>query len=205
LTGVFLIANDAICHTFWHFYKPEDFDGIDSEKAARFGPLIPDFYEHNDRYLSKLLDKVDEDTVVIIVSDHGFQSSGKLPQEKSIGEFDYLDAERMNDDKVTVGQSGCHQMDGIFIACGPPIRKGAVVKADIYDVAPTILALMGLPVSGEMEGDVLTEIIDPAYLEKHPVRQVRSFEDYLERIEIAVDQEADEEAIKRQLQALGYL
>jgi len=36
-------------------------------------------YEHDDAYLADLLAKVDANTVVIVVSDHGFKASGRLP------------------------------------------------------------------------------------------------------------------------------
>ena len=40
-------------------------------------------YRHNDRYLGELLELLDKDTVVLIVSDHGFQAGGKLPSAAS--------------------------------------------------------------------------------------------------------------------------
>ena len=81
---VFLIAVDPISHTFWHYFEPGRFPGFEQAysqaDAARLGPLVPAMYEHNDRTLAQLLEAVDEDTVVIVVSDHGFKASGRLPQ-----------------------------------------------------------------------------------------------------------------------------
>ena len=51
--------------------------------------------------------------------------------------------------------------DGFLLAVGDGIRPGATLeRASVLDVAPTILYLMGLPVARDMEGRVLTEIVD---------------------------------------------
>ena len=72
LAMVFLIAVDPVSHTFWHYFEPEKFEGVPADDAARLGPIVPAMYEHDDRTLARLLELVAEDTVVIIVSDHGF-------------------------------------------------------------------------------------------------------------------------------------
>ena len=55
--------------------------------------------------------------------------------------------------------SGSHKRNGIFIACGPNIKQGiGLESARIYDVAPTILHMFGLPVPDDMDGRVLKEI-----------------------------------------------
>jgi arylsulfatase A-like enzyme len=51
-------------------------------------------------------------------------------------------------------------MNGIFLAYGQAIQPGVVVKnAQIVDLAPTILHLMGEPVPGRMDGVPLDEIL----------------------------------------------
>ena len=55
--------------------------------------------------------------------------------------------------------SGIHQKDGIFIGCGPDIKQGIEIdRAKIYDIAPTILHMLGSPVPDDMDGRVLREI-----------------------------------------------
>ncbi|HEX5439559.1 MAG TPA: hypothetical protein VFW76_01645, partial [Ktedonobacterales bacterium] len=55
-----------------------------------------------------------------------------------------------------------HQKDGVFYACGPSIKAGMSGPQQtpfaIYDVLPTALHLMGLPVPGGLDGRVLHEI-----------------------------------------------
>ncbi|HXF60005.1 MAG TPA: DUF2304 family protein [Caldilineaceae bacterium] len=58
------------------------------------------------------------------------------------------------------GISGTHRMNGIFMAYGAAIRPGAVVEnASLYDLAPTILHLMGEPAPPHMDGRVLSEAL----------------------------------------------
>lgn len=57
-------------------------------------------------------------------------------------------------------KSGDHSMYGVFMAFGPDINKGLDLKgAEIYDVAPTILHMFGIPVPEDMDGRILNEII----------------------------------------------
>lgn len=60
-------------------------------------------------------------------------------------------------------RSGNHDLEGIFMACGPGIRGGVKLHdARIIDIAPTILHAMGLPIPGDMDGRALVEILDDA-------------------------------------------
>ncbi|MBU7036243.1 MAG: phosphodiesterase, partial [Theionarchaea archaeon] len=50
-----------------------------------------------------------------------------------------------------------HRMNGILAACGPHIKKG-IVHASVYDIAPTLLSLFGIPVPDDMDGTVISQI-----------------------------------------------
>jgi predicted AlkP superfamily phosphohydrolase/phosphomutase len=61
------------------------------------------------------------------------------------------------------GPTGDHRLEGILIASGPAFRPGADPHcADLLDVAPTVLHLLGIPVPDDMDGRVLTELLEPA-------------------------------------------
>jgi predicted AlkP superfamily pyrophosphatase or phosphodiesterase len=205
LTSLFLIANDPICHTFWHFYQPEKFKNVNLNKAERLGKLIPNFYKHNDKYIETLLEKVDVNTVVMIVSDHGFEPSGIIPEHVSKEKFEQLQKEAIKDGTVAIGKSGKHHIDGVFIAYGPCIRKGIKFKAHIYDLAPTIMAVLGLPISEDMDGRVVTEIIEPSFLQKHPIQTISSYDDYITLIKQKVSKEVDQKDMIDYLRSLGYI
>ncbi|MDY7075597.1 MAG: alkaline phosphatase family protein [Chloroflexota bacterium] len=102
--------------------------------------------------------------------------------------------------------SGNHRQDGVFIAWGKGIKRDEIVQgAQITDVAPTALYLMGVPVPGDMDGRVLTDIFDEAYLADHPIQQQRHtvIEQGQTLDEAYSDQDADK--VRRRLEALGYL
>ena len=81
---------------------------------------------------------------------------------------------------ISYGRGGNHRLNGIFLAYGPGIKKAQRVDAKIYDIAPTILHIFGLPIPNDMNGRVLMEIfeedsefarrkpkyVDPSYYEK---------------------------------------
>ena len=81
-----------------------------------------------------------------------------------------------------------HSLNGIFLAYGEGIKKGCKIdKAKIYDIAPTILHILGLPIPNDMDGRVLMEIfeedsefsrqpvyVDPSYYERDEKEKIRS-------------------------------
>src|SRR4029453_12281030 len=122
-------------------------------------------------YRAGLLKEVSKDTVVMVVSDHGFEASGRLPQKRPAGEyaesFEKERAQALAAGTGTPRPPGQPTRDGIFIAAGGPIRKGVAASGSVLDISPTILALMGLPVPSDMKGRVLTEILEPDFLARH--------------------------------------
>ncbi|HEX2030316.1 MAG TPA: alkaline phosphatase family protein [Actinomycetota bacterium] len=61
--------------------------------------------------------------------------------------------------------SGLHLRDGIFVLAGPRVRGTGEASADIVDVAPTALALLGLEPPAEMEGRVLDDLVEVPHRE----------------------------------------
>jgi predicted AlkP superfamily phosphohydrolase/phosphomutase len=59
-----------------------------------------------------------------------------------------------------------HWQEGVIAVDAPGVRPGERLSADIHDVAPTTLALLGLPVPETMNGRVLHEAFD----DRLPVR-----------------------------------
>ena len=71
----------------------------------------------------------------------------------------------------TFGNSGDHRMNGLIALMGEGIRENEIISgAQIIDVAPTILYLLGLPVPVDMDGRVLKEALQEGLLASHPVR-----------------------------------
>jgi len=97
---------------------------------------------------------------------------------------------------------GNHLLDGICMVAGSGVRAGPqMCEADITDVAPTVLALLGLPIPDYMDGRVLSEaFIDP------PTVTIQAVPHEPDRAEAAQAFSADEQAqIEQRLRNLGYL
>jgi len=102
------------------------------------------------------------------------------------------------------GQRGAHTMDGIFMARGREIKRGAKVSgASIIDVAPTALHLMGCKVPSDMDGKVLEDIFEEAFLRQHPVEFVQAVKD-TEEAQSAMSPE-EEKTVMERLRNLGYI
>lgn len=71
------------------------------------------------------------------------------------------------------GISGTHRMNGVLLLHGQPVRPGVQIEdASLYDLAPTILHLMGEPVLSDMDGQVLTGALTPPYADPSRIRYV---------------------------------
>jgi predicted AlkP superfamily phosphohydrolase/phosphomutase len=69
-------------------------------------------------------------------------------------------------ESVDRGISGTHRMNGMFLMWGGPVQAGLWLDgARIYDLAPTILHVMGEPVPVDMDGSVLVRALKPEYQE----------------------------------------
>jgi len=100
--------------------------------------------------------------------------------------------------------NGFHRPEGIFIAYGKDIREGFAFKgADIMDLAPTVLHLMGLPVPDDMDGKVLREILKDEARDGYPLKSEPAEEFSGEAKKDYTDEE--EEKIRKRLKALGYI
>jgi predicted AlkP superfamily phosphohydrolase/phosphomutase len=102
-------------------------------------------------------------------------------------------------------RTGTHRMDGILLFSGPGIKPGSTVTdAHLWDIAPTVLALMGVPIPTAMDGQVIASPLSAEYVEGLSIRYAESA---LDDVVHAAPQLGDEEErlIRERLDALGYL
>ena len=94
-----------------------------------------------------------------------------------------------------------------MLAYGPAIRNGTeMTDAEIIDLAPTILHLLGLPIPDDMDGKVLTEMLTAAYQASHPLRHVEAPSETRSGEDQSGGYSAEEAAeIEERLKSLGYL
>lgn len=65
--------------------------------------------------------------------------------------------------------------EGLIALSGAGVVPGAMTTSGERDIAPTVLHLLGMPVSDELEGSVLEAPLSPAFRSAHPVRRVSSY------------------------------
>ncbi|MBN1491652.1 MAG: alkaline phosphatase family protein [Phycisphaerae bacterium] len=66
-------TSDRLQHMFWVTEDPEH-PLYDEGFTAEYGHVIPDMYKNMDRILGKALDRIDKDTALFVLSDHGFNT-----------------------------------------------------------------------------------------------------------------------------------
>ncbi len=102
--------------------------------------------------------------------------------------------------------NGFHRKNGIFIAYGIPFKKNYHIKdAKIIDIMPTILYSCGIPIPDDLDGKVLDDIFNDAFLSKQDKR-FKEADKFVSPSQVE-DVYSDEESkkIEEHLKSLGYL
>ena len=115
-----------------------------------------------------------------------------------------LDDRTLLSSENTTRPSGIHRDHGIFIASGQHLEKNKKFEgAKIYDIAPTVLYLLGIPVPDDMDGRVLEDAINRDYLKENPIKKGVAVTS-VEGAPKSFDRE-ETTAIKDRLKGLGYI
>ena len=156
LNMVYFGLSDVAGHFYWRYREPGKFGyPVPLEHSKLMGGHIDQAYRVLDEWLGGLLEDVSEDTLVMVVSDHGMHAS--------------------NLTKPKHPQSGGHEdsPDGVFILAGPGVQAQGLLTADarrvgdILDLTPTWLDFLGLPIGTAMKGHSLRALMTSAWQESH--------------------------------------
>jgi len=100
--------------------------------------------------------------------------------------------------------NGLHTMEGIFLAWGKGIRRGARIEgAEIADIAPTILYSVKAKIASDMDGRVIREIFTDTFLDENEA--VFFDPDLASPVQSEDITPEDHETMKDKLKGLGYL
>jgi tetratricopeptide (TPR) repeat protein len=183
-------------HRFQHCMAPR-LAICPEEDYRRYRDAVTGFYVKQDELIARIVEAAGPGTTIMVVSDHGFKTGAGRPQNV----LPYTTEQPVE----------WHRENGIFILSGPGARPGPLApRATLFDIAPTLLYLVGLPASEEMPGRVLLEAIDPAFVAAHPARTIPSYERIGAPRQTTVvasgqgTREAEEELLAN-LRALGYI
>lgn len=199
LLAVYFGAIDQMGHGFMEFHPPK-LPHVSDEDFEWFGNVLTATHQFHDMMLGRLMELVGEDTTIILLSDHGFHSGALRPKL-------HRDAEDPNKLRGPgVDPLAWHRPHGILVISGPGIKKDELVHgASLLDIAPTVLALLGLPVGDDMDGKALSHIFsEPATVDRISTHEPEHPEDGVHRGEQAEDPYAAQQMLQ-QLVDLGYI
>ncbi len=184
LMMVLLTGIDRVSHMLWGaidepeaYPEPLRFEGASREAAVA---ALEGYYAYTDALIGRILEGYGEDDLVIVVSDHGFEAGTGLGFLTGVHETEAA-------------------LHGVIFARGEGISRGIRVHGTtIFDVAPSVLAWLGLPVAADMDGRVVPFI-------RGPEPTVVETYDHLAVEHVSDGGSGAESELLDQLRALGYV
>jgi predicted AlkP superfamily phosphohydrolase/phosphomutase/Flp pilus assembly protein TadD len=179
-------GTDAVNHLFAPYHPPLR-DGVSQDGYRKYWPAVANYYSEVDRLLGEWMNVLPRDTTLILMSAYGFRWGKDRPKEPPKGAA-------LSD----------HRNPGVFIAYGPHVVPSrATHTVSIYDIAPTVLTLLGLPQSMEMPGKPATWM----FKDIAPITSVRvvSYSEFISERPAATSAHLDPAKYQRELQAIGHL
>lgn len=188
--AIYYTGIDHFGHGFMPYFPPR-MPYIKEEDFEMYKDVMDGAYRFHDMMLESLLSQCDDNTTVILCSDHGFHSRESRP---------------LGVPREPAGPAIWHRKYGIFLAKGPGIKQDErIYGASLIDVGPTILSLFDLPIGEDMDGRPLLEIFEqPRSLATIPSWETVSGEDGVLR-EHAPISKAESKELLKQFAALGYI
>lgn len=183
LSLVLLTAIDRVSHTLWGTLEPPELYPPElrpSDEERREGArALERVYEFTDALIGKLTESYAPEDLVVVMSDHGFEAGVDLGDLTGI-------------------HNSPQALDGVFFARGRGIPAGEPAgEISIYDVTPTILAWLGLPVASDMGGRAAGFALERVpRVETYDTKPIERLGD---------EASGADETLMEQLRSLGYV
>lgn len=181
---VFFPGIDRVSHYLWGMIEPPELypEVLRPNPSERLAgtEAFERYYEYTDAILGVLIDRYAVNDLVMVLSDHGFESGSELG---------YL----------TGVHSTAKALHGVVFARGAGISSGIDAgEIGVLDITPTILTWLGLPVGDDMDGNVAD------FVGGEPVARIETHDtEPVVRLEVAPS--GADKRILENLRALGYL
>ena len=180
-------GTDAVNHLFGPYHPPYR-EGVSETEYRKYWKSVTEYYAEIDRLIGEWMHVLPADSTVILVSAHGMRWGKDRPKTPPREEPALAD----------------HRSTGIFVAYGQGVLPSRLRRPlSIYDITPTLLALIGLPSAQEMPGKPVTW----AFKDLQPVTTVpmTSYQDLVIRKNAPTDAMVDGRFYRTMLQDIGHL
>jgi arylsulfatase A-like enzyme len=151
------------------YHSPDEFGDVSEAEVRKYGRVVDAYYNQLDAILGEHLQSMRPNEILVVMSGHGIEP---LPLARRIVEWV----------KGNPHQSGYHDQgpDGLVLFYGPGIATGAKIQgASVVDITPTLLYLMGLPLGQDMDGKLLTGVLEESLVRSQPVAFISSYRNFL--------------------------
>ena len=133
------------------FHRAHELKSVDPYEIERHPQLfgvMADYYRYVDRSVGRLLDELSDDTIVMLVSEHG--TGG--------------------------GRHSLQALDGVLAIRGAGVKSRFRIEgASIFDVFPTLLYIYDLPIPRDLPGRVLIEAFTDGFRAARSQRVTNSY------------------------------
>ncbi|MEM6334433.1 MAG: alkaline phosphatase family protein [Planctomycetota bacterium] len=144
LTAAYYEGIDRFGHEFMHLHPPK-MEQVEQEEFELFQHVITGCYLFHDMMLGRLVELAGDDTAIVLVSDHGYFNDHLRPDPR----------------EGKAGPTDWHRPLGVVAMAGPGIKQGeSLYGANLLDITPTVLRLLGLPVGSDMRGRPWVEALE---------------------------------------------
>lgn len=141
------------------------FAGVQREPYLGAAQRLTAYYRHLDQFLATLWERETGPKILAVVSAYGFEAPEGWRRLRAL-----MTGRRTN---------GLYQQapDGLFVMLGDGIREGDFLEdVQLVDIMPTLLYSLGCPIARDLDGQVLTRAFTSAFLARHPLTVVPSYE-----------------------------
>ncbi len=130
--------------------KNKDYDRIRDQiiNELKKEPVKINCLKKEDIYGGPFLEQIPD--IILDIKEKGMKFNSSLADEV----YGRVDPDKTED------PSGFHQQEGIFMAFGKDIAKGKLNRLKQYDVLPTLLYMLGMPIPKNIDGSVVLDLFD---------------------------------------------
>ncbi|HEY7697146.1 MAG TPA: alkaline phosphatase family protein, partial [Vicinamibacteria bacterium] len=167
--AIYYFGLDVIGHYFTRYQQPERFGDVSDAEIRRYGRVVESYYRYLDTLLGEYMQRREPNETMLVLSGHGMEALSLA--RRIVAPF-----------QGNSHLSGIHEdaPDGLLILNGAGIASGKRIQgASVVDITPTLLYLMGLPLGRDMDGRLLTDVLDEEIMKSQPVTFISSYRNFI--------------------------